>query len=101
MKILVLNSGSSSLRYQVIDIETEETLASGYYERIGMDGAFVTHKVRGGKNKLDHEAKDHAEALSYVMELLLSEQYGVIKSLDEIDSIGHRIVHGGEKFKSL
>ncbi len=100
MKILVLNSGSSSLRYQIIDMETEETLASGYYERIGMEGAFVTHKVRGEKTKLDHEAKDHAEALSYVMELLLSEQYGVIKSLDEIDSIGHRIVHGGEKFKA-
>ena len=100
MKILVLNSGSSSLKYQVIDMKTEETLASGYYERIGSDKAFLTHKVNGEKIKLDHPAKDHAEALKFVMEQLLNEKYGVIKSLDEIDSIGHRMVHGGEKFSS-
>ncbi len=100
MKILVLNSGSSSLKYQVIDMETEETLASGYYERIGSDKAFLTHKVNGEKIKLEHPAKDHAEALKFVMEQLLNEKYGIIKSLDEIDSIGHRMVHGGEKFSS-
>ena len=100
MKILVLNSGSSSLKYQVIDMKTEETLASGYYERIGSDKAFLTHKVNGEKIKLEHPAKDHAEALKFVMEQLLNEKYGVIKSLDEIDSIGHRMVHGGEKFSS-
>ena len=100
MKILVLNSGSSSLKYQVIDMETEETLASGYYERIGSDKAFLTHKVNGEKIKLEHPAKDHAEALKFVMEQLLNEEYGIIKSLDEIDSIGHRMVHGGEKFSS-
>ena len=100
MKILVLNSGSSSLKYQVIDMETEETLASGYYERIGSDKAFLTHKVNGEKIKLEHPAKEHAEALKFVMEQLLNEKYGIIKSLDEIDSIGHRMVHGGEKFSS-
>ncbi len=99
MKILVLNSGSSSLKYQVIDMETEETLASGNYERIGMEKSFLTHKVNGQKMKLEHTAEDHAEALEFVMEQLLNKDYGVIKSLDEIDSIGHRIVHGGEKFK--
>ena len=79
-------------------MDTEETLASGYYERIGSDQAFLTHKVNGEKIKLEHPAKDHSEALKFVMEQLLDSKYGVIKSLDEIDSIGHRIVHGGEKF---
>ena len=100
MKVLVLNSGSSSLKYQVIDMETEKTLASGYYERIGTERAFLTHKVNGEKIKIENPVKDHSEALKSVMEQLLNEKYGVIKSLDEIDSIGHRIVHGGEKFNT-
>ncbi|MCI8272712.1 MAG: acetate kinase [Clostridia bacterium] len=100
MKILVLNSGSSSLKYQVIDMETEKTLASGNYERIGSAEAFLTHKVNGEKIKLDNGVKDHKEALEFVMKQLLDEKYGVIKSLEEIDSIGHRLVHGGEKFNS-
>ncbi len=100
MKILVLNSGSSSLKYQVIDMETEETLASGYYERIGSDKGFLTHKVNGEKIVLENPVKDHSEALKFVMEQLSSEKYGVIKSLDELDAVGHRIVHGGEKFNS-
>ena len=100
MKILVLNSGSSSLKYQVIDMETEETLASGYYERIGSDKAFLTHKVNGEKIKLENPVKDHEEALKVVMEQLLDSEHGIIASLDEIDSIGHRMVHGGEKFSS-
>lgn len=100
MKILVLNSGSSSLKYQVIDMTTESTLASGYFERIGSEKAFLTHKVNGEKIKLENPVKDHSEALKFVMEQLLHEEYGIIKSLDEIDSIGHRMVHGGEKFNS-
>ncbi len=100
MKILVLNSGSSSLKYQVIDMENEEVLASGYYERIGSDKSFLTHKVNGEKIKLENPVNDHSEALKFVMDQLMDEKYGVIKSLDEIDSIGHRIVHGGEKFSS-
>ena len=98
MKILVLNSGSSSLKYQIIDMDTSEVLASGYYERIGSDKAFLTHKVHGEKIKLENPVKDHEEALKFVMDQLMHKDYGVIKSLDEIDSIGHRIVHGGEKF---
>ena len=100
MKILVLNSGSSSLKYQLIDMDNEEVLASGYYERIGSDKSFLTHKVNGEKIKLENPVQDHSEALKYVMEQLMNAEYGVIKSLDEIDSIGHRIVHGGEKFSS-
>jgi len=100
MKILVLNSGSSSLKYQVIDMGTEKTLTSGYYERIGSDKGFLTHKVNGEKLKFENPVKDHSEALKFVMEQLLSEKHGVIKSLDEIDAIGHRIVHGGEKFNT-
>ena len=100
MKVLVLNSGSSSLKYQLIDMENEETLSSGYYERIGSDKAFLTHKVNGEKIKLEIPVENHSEALKVVMEQLTSSEYGVIKSLEEIDSIGHRIVHGGEKFNS-
>ena len=68
MKILVLNSGSSSLKYQVIDMTTESTLASGYFERIGSEKAFLTHKVNGEKIKLENPVKDHSEALKFVME---------------------------------
>lgn len=100
MKVLVLNSGSSSLKYQLIDMEREETLASGYYERIGSDKAFLTHKVNGEKIKLEIPVQNHSEALKVVMGELTSTEHGVISSLDEIDSIGHRIVHGGEKFNS-
>ena len=100
MKVLVLNSGSSSLKYQLIDMETEETLSSGYYERIGSDKAFLTHKVNGEKIKLEIPVQNHSEALKVVMDQLTSAEHGVISSLDEIDCIGHRIVHGGEKFNS-
>ena len=100
MKVLVLNSGSSSLKYQLIDMEKEEALASGYYERIGSDKAFLTHKVNGEKIKLEIPVQNHSEALKVVMDELTSAEHGVISSLDEIDSIGHRIVHGGEKFNS-
>ena len=81
-------------------METEETLSSGYYERIGSDKAFLTHKVNGEKIKLEIPVQNHSEALKVVMDQLTSAEHGVISSLDEIDSIGHRIVHGGEKFNS-
>ena len=99
MKILVLNSGSSSLKYQVIDMETEEMLAKGYYERIGQPHAFLTHKVNGEKHHFEHPAKNHEKAIQFVMKRLTSDHYGVFKSLDELDAIGHRVVHGGEQFK--
>ena len=99
MKILVLNSGSSSLKYQVIDTQTGEMLAKGNYERIGQQGAFLTHKVHGEKHKFEHPVKDHKEALEFVMSRLESQRTGIVKSLDEIDAVGHRIVHGGEKLR--
>lgn len=98
MKILVLNSGSSSLKYQVIDMETEEVLAKGYFERIGQADSFLTHKVKGEKRKFEHYAKNHDKAISFVLSRLTNPHYGVIKSLEELDGIGHRVVHGGEKF---
>ncbi len=100
MKILVLNSGSSSLKYQLIDMEKEEVLASGKYERIGEQEAFITHKIesQGKKIKINHPAFDHAEAIDFSLKQLINPEYKVINSLDEISAIGHRIVHGGEKF---
>jgi len=99
MKILVLNSGSSSLKYQVIDTETGEMLVKGYYERIGQEQAFLTHKVHGEKHKFEHPARNHEKAIEFVMGRLKSDSYGIFKSLDELDAIGHRVVHGGEHFK--
>lgn len=99
MKILVLNSGSSSLKYQVIDTDTGEMLVKGNYERVGQVEAFLTHKVNGEKHKFEHPAKNHEKAIKFVMERLTSEAYGIFKSLDELDAVGHRVVHGGEKFK--
>ena len=98
MKILVLNSGSSSLKYQVIDMENNETIAKGYFERIGQPNSFLSHKVHGRKHKFEIEAKDHEEAIAFVLNRLTNDHYGVIKGLEELEAIGHRIVHGGEKF---
>lgn len=97
MKILVLNCGSSSLKYQLIDMETEEVLASGKYERIGEDEAFITHKVTGQKIEITHPAKNHEEAIDFTLKQLVNPEYKVIDSLDEIEAIGHRLAHGGEK----
>ena len=99
MKILVLNCGSSSLKYQLMNMEDESVMAKGYYERIGQDNSFLTHKVNGEKHNFEKPASNHEKAIKFVLDRLLSKQYGVIKSVDEIDGIGHRIVHGGEKFK--
>lgn len=98
MKILVLNSGSSSLKYQVIDMDTEEMLVKGYFERIGQPNSFLTHKVHGIKHKFEHQAKDHEQAIAFVLNRLTNDHYGVMKDLSELGGIGHRVVHGGEKF---
>ena len=98
MKILVLNTGSSSLKYQVIDMEKEETLAKGYFERIGQINSFLTHKVNGEKHKFEHYAKNHEQAIEFVISRLINPHYGVLKDLSELTAIGHRVVHGGEKF---
>ncbi len=98
MKVLVINCGSSSLKYQLIDMEKEEVLAKGNFERIGEQEAFVTHKVKGEKYVIKVPVMNHEEALKIVLEQLVHNEYGVIKDLEEIDAVGHRVVHGGEIF---
>ena len=101
MNILVINCGSSSLKYQLIDSSKEEVLAKGLCERIGIDGSCITHQPAGGeKVKTEIDMPDHTVAVKIVIEKLTDASVGVIKSLDEIDAVGHRIVHGGEKFAS-
>ena len=97
MKILVINCGSSSVKYQLMNMEDESVMAKGNYERIGMEGSFLTHKVNGEKFKYEKEAKTHEEAIRFIMQQLIDKEHGVIKSLDEINAIGHRIVHGGQR----
>ena len=97
MKILVLNCGSSSLKYQLINMDTEEVIASGKYERIGEDEAFITHKVNGKKIEIKNPAYNHSEAIDFTLKQFTNPEYKVIDSLDEINAIGHRLVHGGEK----
>jgi len=98
MKVLVLNSGSSSLKYQLIDMETEEVLAKGNFERIGQYNSFLTHKVGDMKRSFEKPVSNHEKAIKFVLKTLQNSVYGVINDPDEIDAIGHRIVHGGEKF---
>ena len=98
MKVLVINCGSYSLKYQLIDSETEVALAVGLCERIGIDGR-LNHTPNGGEKVVIEQAMpDHEVAIRMVLDALTNENYGVIKNLDEIDAIGHRLVHGGEKF---
>ncbi len=99
MKILVVNAGSSSLKYQVFDMTNEKVLAKGNCEKIGIPGSFVKYKANGIEKVVDGDLKDHSKALSVVLDLLTDKECGVLKSLDEIDAVGHRIVHGGEIFK--
>ena len=98
MKILVINCGSSSLKYQLIDMKNEEVLAKGNYERIGQENSFVTHKVNGEKYVLENPVPSHKEALEFMLKQLLHPEYGVISSLDEINAIGHRVPHGTDIF---
>ena len=97
MKILVINCGSSSLKYQLIDMQNEHLIAKGTYERIG-EASFLTHKINGEKYVLDHPVKTHKEALDFSIEQLLNKDYPAISDLAEIGAVGHRIVHGGEYF---
>ena len=101
MKILVINAGSSSLKYQLIDMETESMIAKGNCERVGQEGSFIGHKTADGR-AFEKEAamENHAQAFMVVKDALLDSEYGVIKSLDEVSAIGHRVVQGGSIFKS-
>lgn len=99
MNILVINCGSSSLKYQLIDSESEQVLAKGLCERIGISGSNLTHQASGKeKVKVEAEMPDHTVAVDLVIKQLTDKENGVINSLDEIHAVGHRIVHGGEKF---
>lgn len=98
MKILVINAGSSSLKYQLIDMETESVLAKGGCERIGLDGAKLTHKAKGKETVIESPQPTHNESIALVLQALTDPEIGVIKSMDEIDAVGHRVVHSGERF---
>ena len=99
MKVLVINCGSSSLKYQVLDMTTEALLAKGLVERIGMDGSVISHeKIGMDKIKNVVPMKDHKDAIKQVLEAVQSKEYGVVESMDEIGAVGHRVVHAGEKF---
>lgn len=100
MNILILNSGSSSLKYQLINTQTDMILAKGNFERIGQQDSFLTHKLGSEKHKFELPAPNHEMALNIILGKLTSRTYGVISGIDKIDAIGHRIVHGGDKFVS-
>lgn len=100
MKIIVLNCGSSSIKYQLFDMTTSHVLAKGIVEKIGLYGSFIKHERDDGeKVKLEGEILDHQNGLEYILGILRSKKYGSLKSFDEIDAVGHRVVHGGETFK--
>lgn len=99
MKVLVINCGSSSLKYQLIDMENEEVIAKGLAERIGIEGSVLKHQPKGSdKISIERPMPTHKEALQTLMDALLDNNYGVIKNMNEISAVGHRVVHAGEKF---
>ena len=99
MKVLVINCGSSSLKFQLIDSESEKCLAKGLCERIGIDGSMISYTPAGGeKEKTVTPMADHTEAIRLVLDALTNEKTGVVKDMKEIDAVGHRVVHGGERF---
>lgn len=101
MKILVINCGSSSIKYQLFDMRDESVLAKGIVEKIGLNGSFIKNeRDDGDKVKLEGNIYDHNQGIEYVLGILISEKHGSIKKLEEIDAVGHRVVHGGEKFNS-
>jgi acetate kinase len=100
MKVLVINSGSSSLKYQLIDMETEGVIAKGLCERIGIQGSKLTHKAKGLEKVVEQAMPDHNVAVSLVLNALTDAEVGVISSMNEIDAVGHRVVASGEVFKA-
>ena len=100
MKVLVINAGSSSLKYQLIDMDTEQVMAKGLCERIGLDGHLKHTPLVGDKPVYNEDIPlpTHSEAIAAVIDKLVSKEYGVVSSMKEIDAVGHRVVHGGEKF---
>jgi len=100
VKVLVINSGSSSVKYQLIDMEGEEVLCRGIAERIGLHGSRIVHRIAGEKHIIEKDLPNHEVALQEVLKVLTDEKLGAIKDLSEINAVGHRVVHGGEKFAS-
>ena len=98
MKILVLNCGSSSIKYALYNMDDQSVITSGGIEKIGLPDSFITVKLNGEKHKMEHPIKEHTAGVQYIFEVLTSGDYAVLKSLDELDAVGHRMVHGGEKF---
>ena len=98
MKVLVINAGSSSLKYQLIDMENEAVIAKGLVERIGIEGSNIAHKKGGDKIEIKKPLANHVEAIQLVLEVLQNKEYGAVSSMDEIGTVGHRVVHGGESF---
>ena len=99
MKTLVINCGSSSLKYQLIDMATEKSMVQGLVERIGIEGSILTQKIEDrDKYIINTPMKDHKDAIKLVLEALVDKENGIIKSMDEIGAVGHRVVHGGEKY---
>jgi len=98
MKVLVINAGSSSLKYQLLDMNDESVIAKGGCERIGIEGSFLVHKANGKETKIEKAMPDHSVAIDLVLNTLTDKEVGVIKSISEIDAFGHRVLHGGEIF---
>lgn len=100
MKVLVVNCGSSSVKYQFVDMKGEKVLCKGIAERVGIEGSRLVHRVNADKHVIEKPMKDHEEALKLILEVLLDPEIGVIKDLSEITAVGHRVVHGAERFAS-
>jgi len=100
MKIIVINSGSSSIKYQLFDMNGPTILAKGVIDKIGLIGSLIKHESNGVKNTFEGEIIDHQAGIEYMLGILISKEYGCIKSFNEIDAVGHRVVHGGDKFNS-
>ncbi len=99
MNIIVINCGSSSIKYQLFDMTKNEVIAKGQVDKIGLHGSYIKHERNDGdKVRLEGEIVDHQIGIEYMLGILISKKRGSIKSFDEIDAVGHRVVHGGEKF---
>lgn len=98
MLVLVLNCGSSSLKYQLFDMTDQSVLAKGRVERIGIDGSFLIHEGKGDEIEIETDMSDHTVAIKNVLDMLVNEEHGVIENFDQIEAVGHRVVHGGEDF---
>src|SRR5574344_82686 len=99
MKVLVINAGSSSLKYQLFDMDNEYVIAKGNCQKIGIPGSFIEHKYANQVVNIEQNFENHVQAIQKVLYLLTCEQYGVLKDLKEISAIGHRVLHGGEIYK--